>query len=264
MRNTLHAADVSAGFHGIGEDVPQEVTTSFGRTPEGGRGPRLGLPDLGHPDRVDAVGDFLEVYDGPRNGDLDVVVADAVLTRGGEVVLRAVHAGPIGTTEGAAYVWGIDRGAGAEILTTLDPPTGEGVTFDAVVIVLPDGTGSVIDLVEGGAPRALDPSSVEIAGPVISVTLPEALLPSQGSDFEDWGYNLWPRYAPDGVDPLDNTQISDFAPDASTFTARPRGRADDRPSYGAGHEEASGVLADLVDGGSTTMPAAWAANFDVL
>ena len=53
-------------------------------------------------------------------------------------------------------------------------------------------------------------------------------------------------------------------PDASTFTARPRGRADDRPSYGAGHEEASGVLADLVDGGSTTMPAAWAANFDVL
>lgn len=264
MRNTLHAADVSAGFHGIGDDVPQEVTASFGGTPDGGQGPRLGLPDFGHPDRVDAVGDFLEVYDGPRNGELDVVVADAVLACGDEVVLRAVHAGPIGTTEGAAYVWGIDRGAGTEILTTLDPPAGEGVTFDAVVIVLPDGTGSVIDLVEGGAPRALDPSSVEIAGPVIGVSLSEALLPSQGLDFEDWGYNLWPRYAPDGVDPLDNTQISDFAPDASTFTARPRGRADDWPSYGAGYDEASGVLADLVDGGSTTTPAAWAANFDVL
>jgi hypothetical protein len=182
------------------------------------------------------------------------------------VVLRGVHAAPVGTTQGAAYVWGIDRGAGVELFPTLDPPTGEGVAFDAAVVLLPDGTGSLIDLVTGGA-TTLDPSSIEIAGSVISVSLSLSLLPSQGFDVEDYGYNLWPRYAPDGVDPLDNTQISDFAPDASTFTARPRGRADDWSSCGTGHGEAFGAPADLVDlvgGGGTTMPPAWAAGVDVL
>jgi hypothetical protein len=161
------------------------------------------------------------------------VVADAVLACGDEVVLRGVHAAPVGATQGAAYVWGIDRGAGVELFPTLDPPTGEGVAFDAAVVLLPDGTGSLIDLATGGA-TTLDPSSIEISGSVISVSLSLSLLPSQGFDVEDYGYNLWPRYAPDGVDPLDNTQISDFAPDASTFTARPRGRADDWSSRDAG------------------------------
>ena len=61
------------------------------------------------------------------------------------------------------------------------------------------------------------------SGPTISVALPASLLPSQGFDFADYGYNLLPRFAPDGVDPGDNTQISDFAPDASIFPARPQG-----------------------------------------
>jgi hypothetical protein len=99
-----------------------------------------------------------------------------------------------------------------------------------VVAVLPRAAAlgeqrphSFIDLAGGGAPQALDPASVSISGPTISVELPRSLLPSQGLDFADYGYNLWPRFAPDGVDPADNTQISDFAPDASTFTARPPG-----------------------------------------
>lgn len=175
--------------------------------------------------RIDPVGDFLPVYTGPANGDLDVASVDAVLSGPDEVVLVGTHAGPIGTTPGAAYVWGIDRGAGTDLLSTLDPPAGEGVTFDAVAILLPDGTGSFIDLAGGGAPQALDPASIVVSGPTISVTLPRSLLPSQGLDFADYGYNLWPRFAPDGVDPGDNTQISDFAPDASTFTARTHGPA---------------------------------------
>ena len=136
--------------------------------------------------------------------------------------LSGTHAARIGTTPGAAYVWGIDRGAGTELLTELDPPAGEGVTFDAVVILLPDVTGSFIDLAGGGAPQPLDPSSVDISGRTISVSLPRSLLPSQGLDFADYRYNLWPRFAPGGVDPGDNTQISDFAPDASTFVAQPQ------------------------------------------
>ena len=174
------------------------------------------------PARTDPVGDFLSTYTGPEGGDLDVTAVDAVLAGPEEVVLSGTHAAPIGRTLGAAYVWGIDRGAGTELLTQLDPPVGEGVTFDAVVILLPDGTGSVIDLAGGGAPQPLDPSSIGISGQTISVSLPRSLLPSRGLDFADYGYNLWPRFAPDGVDPGDNTQISDFAPDASTFVAQPR------------------------------------------
>jgi hypothetical protein len=171
---------------------------------------------------TDPAGDFLDVYTGPENGDLDVITFDALLTGADEVTLVGTHAAPIGTTEGAAYVWGIDRGAGTEPFPTLDPPTGEGVTFDAVVSLLPDGTGVLIDLAAGTPPQPLDPSSIGVSGPTITVTLPASLLPSQGRDFADYTYNLWPRFAPGGVDPTDNTQVSDFAPDASTFPARPQ------------------------------------------
>lgn len=172
--------------------------------------------------RTDPVGDFLSVYTGPLNGDLDVVFVDAFLSGPDEVVLVGTHAAPIGTTPGAAYVWGVDRGAGIELLAAVDPPTGEGVTFDAVVLVLPDGTGSVIDLAGGGPPQPLDPSGITIDGATISATVPRSLLPSQGLDFADYGYNLWPRFALDGVNPGDNTQVSDLAPNASIFTARPQ------------------------------------------
>jgi hypothetical protein len=168
---------------------------------------------------IDATGDFLSIYTGPLAGDLDVTAVDAILSGPGEVTLSGTHAAPIGTTAGAAYVWGIDRGAGTEALATLDPPAGQGVTFDSIVALSPNGTGAFIDLVLGGAPQALDPSSISIAGSTISVTLTEALMPSQGFAFADYRYNLWPRFAPGGANPGDNTQISDFAPDASTFTA---------------------------------------------
>jgi hypothetical protein len=134
-----------------------------------------------------------------------------------------------------------------------------------VVILLPDGTGTLIDLITGGA-TALEPSSIKIAGSVISVSLPLSLLPSQGFEVEDYGYNLWPRFAPDGVDPLDNTQISDFAPNASTFTARPHGRADDRWSASGQDDVEVDILADFSDiiagGGLSTRPA-WAIDFDL-
>ncbi len=218
MTNISDAMFEISGLSKIAEDILQDLSTTLRELPY----LQLpGLPDFRLADRLDQVGDFLDIYDGPRNGDLDVVVADAVLTAPDEVVLRAIHAAPIGTTQGSAYVWGIDRGAGEELLTELDPPAGEGIPFDSVLILLPDGTGSVIDLAGGGPPQLLDPADIEIAGPLISVRLSRDLLPSRGLNFEDWGYNLWPRYAPEGVNPADNTQISDFAPDASLITARP-------------------------------------------
>lgn len=167
----------------------------------------------------DPVGDFLPTYVGPANGDLDVTRVNALLTGPGQVQLIGGHNAPIGTTEGVAYVWGIDRGQGAELLTLPDPPIGAGVTFDAVAILLPNGTGVVIDLLAGTPPTSIDPAAIDVSGKTISVTLSEALLPSTGFAFSDYGYNLWPRFAPDMVDPGNNLQVSDLAPDASTFTA---------------------------------------------
>lgn len=169
---------------------------------------------------VDPVGDFLSVYTGPSNGDLDVTAVDAFLSAPNRVVLVGTHAAPIGTTPGAAYVWGIDRGAGIELFPTLNPPTGQGVTFDSVVALFPNGTGFFFDLILGGGPQNLDPSAISISGATISVSLFASQLPTLGLSFADYRYNLWPRFAPNGVDPGDNTQISDFAPDASTFVAR--------------------------------------------
>jgi hypothetical protein len=237
------------------DDAPHALGSfqRTGGTVDADGAPSPGTSGHGLPARIDPAGDFLSVYTGPLNGDLDVTAFDAVLSVPDEVVLVGTHAAPIGTTPGAAYVWGIDRGAGIELFPTLDPPTGEGVTFDAVVVLLPDGTGSLIDLVEGGVPQPLDPSSISVSGPTIAVSLPRSLLPSQGLDFAEYGYNLWPRFAPDGVDPADNTQVSDFAPDASTFVARPHGPAD-------------GYLADLTgradDEEAPPPPACTAPHYD--
>jgi hypothetical protein len=168
---------------------------------------------------ADPTEDFLPVYTGPQTGDLDVTRVDARITVPGEVRLSGTHASPIGATPGAAYVWGIDRGQGTDQLNVPPLPVGAGVSFDAVAILLPDGTGSFIDLLAGTSPTAIDTSAISISGGTISVILTEALLTSTGFRFAEYGYNLWPRYAPGGVNPFDNTQISDFAPDASTFTA---------------------------------------------
>lgn len=167
---------------------------------------------------VDPAGDFLSIYAGPQNGDLDVTQVDARITGPGEVRLTGTHAGAIGTTPGAVYVWGIDRGSGDDILADLDPAAGAGVAFDAVAVLDPAGPSFVLSPLTG-MPVFLDPSAVAIAGDTISVTLTEALLASTGFEFADYRYNLWPRFAPGGVNPMDNTQISDFAPDNRTFTA---------------------------------------------
>jgi hypothetical protein len=93
------------------------------------------------------------------------------------------------------------------------------VTFDSVVTLFPNGTGAFIDIILGDASKPLDPSASSIFGATISVSTPASLLPSRGLDFADYRYNLWPRFGPAGINPGDNTQISDFAPDASNFVA---------------------------------------------
>ena len=77
---------------------------------------------------VDPAGDFLATYTGPLDGDLDVLSAGAV-QNGTDVVLTATMNGDIGTTPGAVYVFGVNRGAGLPLLTFGAPSVGAGVNF---------------------------------------------------------------------------------------------------------------------------------------
>jgi hypothetical protein len=165
---------------------------------------------------VDATGDFLSTYTGPHNGDVDVAAVNAIFN-GDTVSLMALLNGAIGTTPGGIYVWGVNRGAGTEGLLAGTPPVGAGVFFDAVVILRPDGTGQVTTFNDGGLPPTntlLTAGAITVSGSTITGVIPLSALPSRGFAPADYLYNLWPR---NGLG--SNTQIADFAPNASSFAA---------------------------------------------
>ena len=158
---------------------------------------------------TDAAGDFLPTYTGPHNGDVDVLSAFAGYNPGTDTFsFSGTFAGAVGTTPGAFYVWGLDRGAGTERFVAGSPSVGQGVKFDAVVFLRPNGTarvttflGSVGTGVEIGAGTAM------IAANTISGSIAGSLLASTGFAKADYTWNLWPRTG------TTNDTISDFAPD---------------------------------------------------
>jgi hypothetical protein len=164
---------------------------------------------------VDPAGDFLATYSGPHNGDLDVLSVGAV-QNGTSVTLTANLNGAIGTTSGGVYVWGVNRGAGAQLLTLGTPSVGAGVSFDAVALLFPNLTGAVVTFTGGvaSAPVPLATGAITGSGSTITGVIPFSLLPSTGFAPANYLYNLWPR---DGLGT--NDQIADFAPDASSFAA---------------------------------------------
>ena len=157
----------------------------------------------------DPIGDFLPTFIGTKGADLDVVRADVTLVGNSSFLFFGQLNGTIGTTAGGFYVFGLNRGAGTERFNSGITPVGAGVFFDSVVVIRPDGTGTVNLLGLGGGATPF--SGVTIAGDTFSINLPVTLFPTQGFSFANYGWNLWPR---NGVGL--NTQISDFAPDAST------------------------------------------------
>ena len=157
----------------------------------------------------DPVDDFIPSFSGPHGADLDVVSTTAVLS-GSNIVLSATMNGAIGTTPGALYVWGLDRGAGATTANfeSIGLPN---VIFDSVVVVLPDGSGQVVTLGLTPVMTPLAPGAVTISGNSFSAAVPVSLLPSNGFATLNYTQNLWPRYG--GV--TSDDQISDFAPNAT-------------------------------------------------
>jgi len=156
----------------------------------------------------DPVGDFLPTYTGPHGADLDVVRTRVSLI-GTHFIFSAKLNGNIGTTNGAFYVWGVNRGAGFINFASLGLPN---IVYDAIVVIFPDGTGRV-RLFSPAPPveTALPPGSITISGNTFRAVVPASFLPSQGFAFADYGQNLWPRCG--CIQPFGNPQIADFAPD---------------------------------------------------
>jgi len=165
---------------------------------------------------LDPAGDFLSTLhpDAPRAGDLDVLSAETFLI-GETFLFTATMDAPIGTTDLAFYVWGIDRGTGATTanFASLGLPD---IVFDALLVAQNDGTAAVLLFPDTpgppGPPMPLAAGSVINDDSTIHVTVPLALLPSRGFSADEYGWNLWPRW--DGI-PFGDDQIADFAPDTT-------------------------------------------------
>lgn len=168
---------------------------------------------------TDPAGDFLATYVAsgrPLGADLDVVAAEVIYRPGSQQFeFIGTLAGAVGTTpaaggESVLYVWGVDRGMGTERFLAGSPAVGDGVAFDSVVILRPDGTATVNLFGLGGGVTNLPAGTALISGNTISALLDETLLPAQGQTFSDYTWNLWPRFGAG-----QNAQISDFAPNAA-------------------------------------------------
>jgi PEP-CTERM motif len=173
----------------------------------------LGLPLASHAlDGItDPKGDFLATFAGSSaSADLDVVAATVLYNASLDTFfLKATLDGNVGSTATGVYVWGVNRGTG---MAGFGASLGlDGVRFDRVVLVRPNGTGSV-------AGTDLAPGTVTISGKTITAAVKGSLLPSTGfTNKLDYTFNPWPRdlaFASAGVG-----AISDFAPNNANFTA---------------------------------------------
>lgn len=113
-------------------------------------------------------------------------------------------------TPGALYVFGVERGLGMQRFTTGMPSIVARVSFDPVLVLRPDGTGAVTDIIVSTttalAPATITISRDTISRDTISASVPVAVLPF------DYTFNPWPKNRLG-----QNTQAADFAPDTSDF-----------------------------------------------
>jgi hypothetical protein len=153
----------------------------------------------------DAEGDFLPTYAGPRTADLDVRSVRFTYDGASTFRLLSTSFGDIGTTPGAAFVWGVNRGDGRANFANLGLPD---IRFDFLAALIPDGTSFYVDLVTGQQ-GVFAPGAVRFSGARLEATLSADLLRPQGLAPSAFTANLWPRSAP----VLQDDVISDFAPD---------------------------------------------------
>ena len=194
VRSTLSRRALATAFMTFAAFVGSTLVTACGSDSTGPSSRPSAISDRAN--------DFIPSFTGTKGADLDVRDGESSYTGSGYVFSGTMNA-KLGTTPGAVYVWGVDRGAGT-------PRFGDiatGVHFDAVVIGFPDGTGSVRDFVSGVA-TPLAAGSVVVTDRTMRVTVPAALLPTRGFSAANYTVAFWPRT---GL--ASNDQIADFAPD---------------------------------------------------
>jgi hypothetical protein len=159
----------------------------------------------------DIANDFIPSFTGIKNPAIDVISTSATFD-GTNFHIGATLAGPISAFPSALYVFGFNRGAATANFAAIGLP---GVVFDSVITLTGAGVTGGRDLV-ANAPIVLPPGAAQISGSSFQIDFAASLLPSQGLQPLQYGINLWPR---DSSQPAGNGQISDFAPDATVFTA---------------------------------------------
>jgi hypothetical protein len=159
---------------------------------------------------TDSANDFLPTFAGSvASTDLDVISATVLYDASSDLFkLTATLNGNVGLTATGLYVWGVNRGAGVASFAANGI---DGVRFDRVVLLRPDGSGSV-----GGAGN-LPGGSIGIVGNTITGVISGSLLPTTGFNKLDYTWNLWPR----DTRFTGFAAISDFAPDNANFTTTP-------------------------------------------
>lgn len=163
---------------------------------------------------IDPAGDFLPTHVGPALASVDIREASVIGFSGSFIFYSAMN-GLLGDV-GTSYVWGIDRGAGTAGLFAGTPPVGPGVTFDAVVVVRPDGSGTVTAFNQAGPPTVTDILGATFVGDTEIISIVDfGLLPSRGFALGDYRFNLWTRTGGG------NTGIADLALGEGTFGAVP-------------------------------------------
>ena len=164
----------------------------------------------------DPTGDILSTFNGPHtgpsSGQYDVSSVSAV-QNGVDVTISATMAGPA-TRDGLCALW-INRGKGDGVLGRRTDAGGRRRVVRLGRDTVPGGRqlrGPVTGEYRLAA-FAHVTRSLATASPAV---IPFADLPATGFTTSNYLFNLWLR---DGLVTTDNTEISDFAPNASSFAA---------------------------------------------
>jgi len=156
---------------------------------------------------TDAANDFIPTFAGTHDPSLDVLSFSTTFD-GTTFHIAATENGDIASFPTGRFVIGFNRGAATSNFAAIGLP---GIVFDAVITLNSNGVAGGRDLVTNTA-ITLPAGSATILGSTFQIDVPAALLPSEGLLPAQYGVNLWPR---DTSVPAGNTQIADFAPDAT-------------------------------------------------
>lgn len=167
----------------------------------------------------DPVSDFLLTYTGPTNGDVDIVSADVTFNGSAFALSESLNGQP-GTTANSLFVWAINRGSGIARPALAPPGIGSTLLWDAVVVMLPDGTLRIVTFPVAGPPNILPiVGGTSVSSNMLSAVVPLSLLPSTGFAPSDYTFELWSRVR---VNPLSdglNTEVADIAPNGGPTVA---------------------------------------------